>query len=327
MKLPLDEARSLLRQALLKMGYDAREIESPVAHMIDSEMRGLDYAGFSRILTIAERHAKYGPPSRGMKVSRDTPVSALVEGHDQLGYIVAQKVTDLAIEKAEKVGLSLVGGNETWLTGMLSFYAEQVCARGLVAMICSNAAPWVAPYGGTEGRFGTNPVCFGFPCGEEPVIWDIGTSEIIHAQVTLAKRLGQKLPEGVAYDAQGNPTTDPDAAFGGAFAPWGGHKGSGLAIVVQLFGIMAGSAILPDDMSGFGMVMVVAKPDLLRDRGEFEAEVAAYRDAIRSTRPIKGGAPVRMPFDRSRRDRATIEARGYLEIPDRLHGQIMEFLA
>jgi len=324
MRLTLEEARALARDTLVKIGYREEELASPVAHLMDSEMRGLDYAGFARILSIADRHKTYGPPSTGMTVSRDTPVSALVEGHDQLGYIVGQKVTDLAIEKAANTGLAMIGGNDTWYTGMLSFYAEQVCARGLTAMIWSNAAPWVAPYGGTEGRFGTNPICFGFPCGDEPVIWDIGTSEIIHAQVMLARRLGQTLPEGVAYDADGKPTTDPGAALGGAFAPWGGHKGSGLAMVVQMFGMMAGSAHLPDYMSGFGMVMIAARPDLLRDAREFEAEVAAYGKAVRETRPVEGGPPVRMPFERSRRDRAAVIDRGWIEIPDEIHAKILE---
>ncbi|MWD26525.1 Ldh family oxidoreductase [Aquicoccus sp. SCR17] len=324
MRLSLNDARRLARDTLVKIGYREDELDSPVAHLMDSEMRGLDYAGFARILSIADRHRKYGPPAQGMTVSRDSPVSALVEGHDQLGYIVGQKVTDLAIEKAEATGLALVGGNDTWYTGMLSFYAEQICARGLVAMIYSNAAPWVAPHGGTEGRFGTNPICFGFPCGDEPVIWDIGTSEIIHAQVMLAKRLGQDLPEGVAFDVAGEPTTDPDAALEGAFAPWGGHKGSGLAMVVQMFGMMAGSAHLPEYMSGFGMVTVAARPDLLRDRAEFEAEVAAYSRAVRETRPVRGGPPVRMPFDRSRRDRAAVIERDWIEIPDEIHARILE---
>jgi len=191
-------------------------------------------------------------------------------------------------------------------------------------MIFSNAAPWVAPHGGTEGRFGTNPICFGFPCGDEPVIWDIGTSEIIHAQVKLAQRLGQDLPNGVAFDSDGAPTTDPGAALGGAFVSWGGHKGSGLAMMVQLFGMMAGSAHLPDDISGFGMVLVAAKPDLLRPAEEFEAEVAAYRDAVHNTRPVEGGAPVRMPFDRSRRDRDAVLKRGWIEIPDEIHTRLLE---
>ncbi|WP_417264428.1 Ldh family oxidoreductase [Celeribacter sp.] len=324
MKLSLSDARALAREKLLRIGYRPEDLVSMINHLIDCELRGHGYSGLARIVSIKERHDACGPPDTQFDILRETPVSALVQGNDQIGYIVGQKVTDLAIEKATTTGLAMVGGNDTWYTGMLSFYAEQVCAQGLVAMIWSNAAPWVAPYGGTEGRFGTNPVCFGFPCGDEPVIWDIGTSEIIHAQVLQAKRLGRELPDGVAYDSNGNPTVDPEEALGGAFAAWGGHKGSGLAICVQLMGMMAGSAPLPDDMTGFAMVMVAAKPDLLRDAAEFEADVATYAQVIRDTRPVTGGPTLRMPFERSRRERGEAEARGWIEIPDEIYRTILE---
>jgi delta1-piperideine-2-carboxylate reductase len=194
-------------------------------------------------------------------------------------------------------------------------------------MIASNASPWVAPYGGTEGRFGTNPICFGFPSDGDPVIWDIGTSDIIHAQVVLARRLGQQIPEGVAYGADGRPTTDPATALGGAFTAWGGPRGSGPAIVVQLFGMMAGSPMMPGEMKSFGMVIMAARPDLLTDMASFKKEVAAYSDAIRSTRPVEGGGPVRMPFDRSRQLRAERVREGFIEVPDVIHDQIRAIVA
>ncbi len=139
----------------------------------------------------------------------------------------------------------MVGASDTWYTGMLSYYAEMAAARGLVSITASNASPWVAPHGATEGRLGTNPICFGFPSADDPVIFDIGTSAIIHAEVTLARRLGNDLPENVAFDRDGLPTRDPAAALAGAFAAWGGHKGSGLGIAVQLLGILAGSPPIP----------------------------------------------------------------------------------
>jgi LDH2 family malate/lactate/ureidoglycolate dehydrogenase len=101
---------------------------------------------------------------------------------------------------------------------MLSYYAEMATARGLVSFIASNASPWMAPHGATHGRLGTNPICFGFPSADDPIIFDIGTSAIIHAEVTLARRLGNELPKNVAFDQDGLPTCDPTAALAGAFA-------------------------------------------------------------------------------------------------------------
>lgn len=327
MRISIVEASSLAEKVLMKIGYREDEAKVAVPHLLDSELRGVEYAGFARILSIADRIDKKGHSGREITVTRDTPVSALVDGADKVGYLVAQRATDLAIDKALKSGVSIVGANDTWYTGMLSYYAEQATAKDLVIMIASNASPWVAPHGGTEGRFGTNPICFGFPASGDPVIWDIGTSDIIHAQVVLAKRLGQQIPEGVAYAPDGKPTRDPDQALQGAFSAWGGPRGSGLAIVVQLFGMMAGSPMMPGDLTSFGMVIMAARPDLLTDLDAFKKEATAYSDAIRSTRPVEGGGPVRMPFDRSRKVRAERLAQGHIEIADPIYEKIMAIAA
>jgi delta1-piperideine-2-carboxylate reductase len=325
-KLSIAEAHSLAEKVLMKIGYREDEAKVAVPHLIDCELRGLEYAGFARMLSIVDRIDRLGHSGREITVTRETAVSAAIDGADKVGYLVAQRATDIAMEKALANGVSIVGANETWYTGMLSFYAEQAAAKDLVIMIASNASPWVAPYGGTEGRFGTNPICFGFPTADDPVIWDIGTSDIIHAQVVLAKRLGQKIPQGVAYGPDGKPTTDPATALQGAFSAWGGPRGSGLAIVVQLFGMMAGSPMMPGEMTSFGMVIMAARPDLLTDLGAFKKEASAYAEAIRSTRPVEGGGPVRMPFDRSRQLRAERLAKGSIELADPIHEKIMAII-
>jgi delta1-piperideine-2-carboxylate reductase len=154
------------------------------------------------------------------------------------------------------------------------------------------------------------------------VIWDAGTSAIIHAEATLAQRLGQLLPEGVAFDRDGRPTRDPAAALAGAFAAWGGHKGSGLGIVVQLLGIMAGSPPIPPDLAGFGFLIVAIRPDLLGSEETFRQNVSAYAQAVRTARPAAGGDAVRMPFDRSRRDRRRRLACDRIDVPDVLFAQL-----
>jgi delta1-piperideine-2-carboxylate reductase len=215
-----------------------------------------------------------------------------------------------------------VGANNTWYTGMLSYYSEMAAARELVSIIASNASPWVAPYGATEGRLGTNPICFGFPSAQEPFIVDIGTSATTHAEVTLAGRFGQQLPENVAFDCNGAPTRDPAAALAGALASWGGHRGSGIAIAVQLMGILAGSPPVPPELADFGYLIVTMRPDLLGDDATFRQNVLAFADAVRSARPVAGSGPVRMPFDRSRREREKRRAADAIEIPDVLFTQL-----
>jgi LDH2 family malate/lactate/ureidoglycolate dehydrogenase len=316
MKLNLQEARSLAERSLAALGYAPAEAGVIVAHLMDCELRGLGYAGLARILSMADRLGGKGPSGLPMRILKESPVSARIDGADNIGYLVGEHATRIAIDKALTAGIAVVGASSTWYTGMLSYYAEMATDRGLVLMIASNASPWVAPHGGTEGRFGTNPICFGFPSDAEPIIWDIGTSAIIHAEVVLAGRLGQQLPEGVAFDAAGAPTRDPAAALAGAFAPWGGHRGSGLALVVQLLGMLAGSPALPGEVTDFGFLAIAIQPDLLTDPAVFQHEVAAYADSVRATRPLREGEKVRVPFERSRVDRERRRASNAVDVAD-----------
>jgi delta1-piperideine-2-carboxylate reductase len=318
MKLTLSAARSLLEAVMAAVGHDRDGAARIADHLLDCELRGVSYGGLARALSIVERLGTTDN-RRPMVVERDTPALARLDGGDQIGYLVAHRATRMAIDKARSAGLAMVAAHNTWYTGMLSYYAEMAAADGLVSMIASNASPWVAPHGATEGRFGTNPICFGFPSAGEPVIWDIGTSAIIHAEVTLHRRLGTPLPADVAFDAAGAPTLDPAAALAGAFAPWGGHKGSGLAIVVHLLGMLAGSPVTPPELAQFGFLVVAIDPSTVTSAEQWKADVTAYADSVRTARPVPGGPPVRMPFDRSRQERRRRLEEDSIEVADAVH--------
>lgn len=324
MWLTIEQARGLANRAMQSIGHDREDARLIADHLIDCELRGVTYGGLARAISIAERIAATGVSRQPIRVVKETPVSASIDGGDRIGYVVAHRATGLAIEKALAGGIAIVGAFNTWYTGMLSYYAEMATARGLVTIMASNASPWVAPYGASEGRFGTNPICVGFPSVDEPVIWDIGTSAIMHAEVKLADALRQPLPEGVAFDAAGQPTRDPIAALKGAFAAWGGHKGSGLGVVVQLLGMLAGSPAVPPELAGFGMVVIAVRPDLLTSADDFSQRVATYAESVRGARPLAGGPPVRMPFDRSRAERKRRLAEEAIEVPDAVYSRLAE---
>jgi LDH2 family malate/lactate/ureidoglycolate dehydrogenase len=324
MRLTVEEARALADRAMRAIGHDPADARLIADHLIDCELRGIAYGGLARAVSIAERIETTGVSRRAIRVVKDTPVSASLDGGDRIGYVVAHQAMAVAVDKASVSGLAIVGAFNTWYTGMLSYYAERAATQGFVSLIASNASPWVAPYGSSEGRFGTNPICVGFPSTDEPVIWDIGTSAIMHAEVALAGRLGDELPDRVAFDAAGHPTRNPAAALAGAFAAWGGHKGSGLGIVVQLLGMLAGSPPLPPQLEQFGLLIIAVRPDLLTPAGEFERNVAVYAESVRSARPVAGGPPVRMPFDRSRADRKRRLGENAVDVPDPVYSRLSE---
>jgi delta1-piperideine-2-carboxylate reductase len=316
MRMSIDEARSLLEAVMRNLGYDDGDDKIIADHLIDCELRGLHQGGMARALSIAERIARTSGGRGPIRIKRETAISAQIDGGDNIGYVVARRATQLAIEKASKSGIAIVGARNTWYTGMLSYYAEMAVAADLVAIIASNASPWVAPHGANQGRFGTNPICFGFPSTAEPVIWDIGTSSIIHADVVLNRRLGKSLPEGVAYDSGGQATTDPAAALAGAFIAWGGPKGSGLGLVVHLLGMMAGSAMTPPELAEFGFLIILIDPGLMTSADEFKTKVAEYVDWVHTARPVDSTNPVRVPFERSRYARDRRIENGTIELSD-----------
>jgi LDH2 family malate/lactate/ureidoglycolate dehydrogenase len=227
--------------------------------------------------------------------------------------------TDLAIEKAKKTGLAVVSANQTWYTGMFSYYLEEITNAGFAGMIAGSGSRRVAPHGGSEGRFSTNPIAFGFPSTTTPVIWDIGTSAIMLGEVVLAQRLGQLLPEGTAFDVSGNPTRDPVAALHGAFGVWGGHKGSGLAMAVQLLGMMGGASGAPRKTHDCGFFMLVVDPELLSSSEDYKMRVAEFSDNMRSTRAVDPLRPVRVPFERSAIEREKRRAENKIEVADEVY--------
>ena len=325
MRIAIEDAHALLNRAMAKLGYEAGDIPSIVDHLIDCELRGVSYGGLARAVSITERIGRTGLPTRPIAVTHESPISARIDGADHIGYIIGQRATDMAIEKASAMGLSAVGADDTWYTGMLSYFAEQAAAHDLVTMIASNATPWVAPHGAAEGRFGTNPICFGFPSTGHPIVWDIGTSTIMHAEVLLARRQGLPLPEGRAFGPDGQPTTDPDAALAGAFTSWGGHKGSGLGLVVQMLGVLAGSDGITPDLAGFGMVIVAIRPDIFGDTDGFKQRIADYAESVRTARPADPASPVRMPFDRSWAVREAARVSGGFEAEEAIVERLRAF--
>jgi LDH2 family malate/lactate/ureidoglycolate dehydrogenase len=319
MKLTLDQARTLAVAALQGIGIDEAGARVTADHLVDAAKRGVTFGGLPRILAIAERIEALGGRRRAITTIRETPISALVDGGDNVGYVVAAHATRLAIDKAKKGGIAIVGANNTYYTGLFAYYMEMATREGLVAFAVGNGNAMVAPEGAAEARLGTNPISFGFPSEKDPVIWDIGTCAIMQGELMLHKRVGELLPEGVALDNQGAPTRDPAAALAGAIKAWGGHRGSGLSVVVQMLGALCDGPVIAPGIREMAFLIVVIDPKLLMPAGNYPSRVSALADEIRGARPLEGGPPVRMPFDGSAKTRRQNEAADQIEIPDVVH--------
>lgn len=311
----IDDARALAEATMIACDHTAADAATIADHLIDCELRGLSYGGLARCVSLVEQFRNPAFRREPMRVTRESTASAQIEGGNQVGYLVASRATDMAIAKARRQGVATVGAARTWLTGMFSYYLERVTAAGFVGMIAGSGNQLVAPHGGTEPRFCTNPIAFGFPSLGTPVIWDTGTSVITWAEVVLARRLGRPLPEGIAFGPDGTPTTDPATALAGAFAVWGGHRGSGLAMSIQILGMLAGQVNRPgSDALDCGYFILVVDPDLFGEPGEFRARVSGFAADLRATRPLDPAVPVRVPFERSVAERERRLAAGVIDV-------------
>jgi LDH2 family malate/lactate/ureidoglycolate dehydrogenase len=323
----LRDARALAIGALKGIDFDDDAAAVTADHLVDAALRGVTFGSLARILAIAERIAQTGDHRRPITMIRETPVSALIDGGDQVGYVVAHRATTLAIRKAKQSGIAIVGANNTYYTGLFAYYMEMATREGLVAFAAGNGPALTAPEGAIDARLGTNPIAFGFPSADDPVIWDVGTCAIMHGELLLHQRMGEPLPEGVAMDKDGAPTRDPAAALAGAIRTWGGHRGSGLSIVAQLLGAMCDAPVISPGMREMAYLVVVIDPKLFMPEDNYPARVTQLSAAIRSARPVAADKPVRMPFDRSAADRRRRLQDDAVQVPDRVYEALVQLAA
>ncbi len=305
--LRVEDAREHSERALRGIGYDPEEARILADHMIDAALCGYEYSGLAKILNIPE-HRRFKLPRHPMKAIRETEVSALYDGGNNVGMLAMYYATRAAIEKAEQRGFSVVGVTNSWMSGRSAYYCEMIAKADLVGIHTASSARSVAPFGGARAALGTNPIAFGMPSSQGPVVFDMGTSAFMGTELALRERLGQLLPEGVAIDSAGRPTRDPSAAREGALLPFGGYKGYGLGFIVQALGVLAGSAIDPDGDDGY--LFVVFKPDLLIPLDQFKREVTSLVDRIKSTPRAPGAEEIRIPGERAFKSRERLSREG-----------------
>jgi L-2-hydroxycarboxylate dehydrogenase (NAD+) len=219
--------------------------------------------------------------------------------------------TRAAIERARAHGFALVGVNDIWMSGRSAYYVEMAARAGLIAIHTVAAPPMVAPLGGAEPRLGTNPIAFGFPMDGDPLVIDLGTAAFMGTDLQFRQRLGLPLPEGVAIDEHGRPTTDAAAARRGALLPFGGHKGYALALAMHALGLSA------------HYLFIAFKPDLFVPLGDYRRALAAEIAAIKATPRQDGVAEIRIPGERAYRERARLTREG-IEIDRRIHDALMQ---
>ena len=300
-RLSVDEARALSERALQRIGYDAEEARIVAAHVLDAALCGYEYSGLPKILNVAE-HRRLRQPRRAMRAVRETPVSAMYDGGNNVGMVTMYHAAQSAIAKAGEHGFAVVGVNNSWVSGRGAHYVEMIADAGLIGLHTVSSTRHVAPPGGAEATFGTNPIACAFPTDGEAFVIDMGTSAFMSTDLLFRQRRGELLPEGVAIDADGKPTRDPASALQGAILPFGGYKGFALALMMQGFGVLAGSG--SDIEKSYGYLVIAIKPDLLMSLEDYRRDMSATLAEIKATPRLPGVDEIRLPSERAFAERA-----------------------
>jgi LDH2 family malate/lactate/ureidoglycolate dehydrogenase len=292
------KAVALGERALTRVGYSGEDARIIVDQIVDNALCGYRFAGLPRLLAIAgdERTGKTRSPVR---IVHETPVSALLDGGNNVGYIAAYRAAEVAIRKARQSGMASVGAYNGYFSGRNAYFVEKIAREGLVAFHVSSAYPRVLPPGAARPMLGTNPICFGFPSSDGPVIFDMGTASFMWGEVMLHAHLGEPLPEGVGFDENGNPSRDAAAVLKGGVAPFGGHKGYGLSFAIQALGLLAGAALTRGQVRDYGFLFWALDPDVMLPGGEFRSQMAEYVRQIKATPRRPGVDAIRIPSERA----------------------------
>ena len=295
--------------------------------LVLGDLFGLHTHGTSRVESYGERLALGAIKARPeIRVERVAPTMARVDGDNGVGPLVGMRALEAAMDMARETGMSLALVRNSNHFGPVAPYSYLAAEQGFASIIGSNASTTIAPTGGKEARLGNSPVAFAVPNpGGRPIILDMALSVAARAKIRNAAKAGKPIPDTWATDKDGKPTTDAKAALEGFLLPIGGHKGYGLALIVDLFaGLLSGAAFLthvnswsdspelPGNLGHFFLLIDAKRlgpPEWLAER------MADFASILHSTPAADPARPVLLPgeielnnLERQRREGISLDA-------------------
>ena len=321
---------ALISQNLLKAaGASGQEAEIVTRFLVNANLAGVDSHGVVPNLIIYIEALRNGTIKTRAKIEvrMNGPSTALIDGNWGFGQITCSKAMEIAMDKAKRTGVGAVGIFNCNHIGRLADYARMALDNDMIGFITANCEPYVAPYGGRVPVLGTNPLCYAIPAGHaEAVVVDYATSAAAEGKVRAALFKGEQLPSGWIVDSHGRPSTNPADLYepplpperiklAGALLPFGGYKGYGLGLVVDMLaGVLTGAGSSQDMTSGWltnGVFIMVLKIDNFVPLEDFKDRVDRLVKSIKNSPKAEGFEEILIPgepeiYERERRLRSGI---------------------
>ncbi|KAL7620392.1 hypothetical protein AAE478_009387 [Parahypoxylon ruwenzoriense] len=274
--------RTFVEAVLAGNGVPGPSASTIARCLVAADLRGVESHGANRIPSyLARVRAGVLDGTATPEVTRITPVVAQVDGRNGFGFLAAAAGMRAACDAAREFGIGMASVRHSNHFGMSAWVVQQALDAGMMSLVFTNSSPALPVYGGRTKLLGVSPIACGAP-GARPFILDMAPSVAARGKIYKAKRRGEKIPLDWALDAEGRPTDDPAAALEGVMLPMGGPKGSGLAIMMDVFsGVLSGSAFAggvtgpydPSKASDVGHFLVAIKPDLFMSLEEFRGRM------------------------------------------------------
>ena len=320
------ELAALATRALRASGVDADDARDAARILVLGDLFGHHTHGVSRLESYCQRLAIGGIKARAdIHVERVAPGIAKVDGDNGVGPVVGTRALRSAIDMARENGIGIALARNSNHFGAVGPYCYLAAEQGFASICASNATPTIAPTGGRQTRVGNNPLAIGVPRpGAHPVILDMAMSVVARAKLRDALKRGESIPDTWATDKDGRPTTEPRAAIDGFLLPFGGYKGYGLALMVDLFaGLLTDASYLtrvnswidePHLEQKIGHFFIAIDTARLGSSQWLAERMADFTAIVHDTIPADPANPVRLPgememahMERQRRDRMDID--------------------
>ncbi|MEM2279901.1 MAG: Ldh family oxidoreductase [Nitrososphaerota archaeon] len=290
------------RLCFIRVGVPESEAELVSDHLVMASLRGVDSHGVVRVPYYVDGIERgYLRPMSEIRVLREGPSWALIDCGMGLGIVGAVRALEMAVEKSLSAGVAVIGAVNLGHVGMLAYYTRMIADKGLIGIAMVNGVAEMAPWGGLDKVFGTNPISMGIPRRDAPpILIDMATSAVAKFKIHLAAAQGQQLPEGVALDATGRPTRDPVEALKGCLLPFGGYKGYALALFIELMaspliGAPRSVEVRDHPSQQGGLLIASINPEIFGERAQFLSRVEEVVKTVKSAKRVGGVDEILLP--------------------------------
>jgi uncharacterized oxidoreductase len=330
--IPPEQLTAQVAQVIAAAGSSEAEAQKVAANLVLANLSGHDSHGVGMVPRYVDAVLEGGlKPNTSAKATLDIGTMLALDGQRGYGQVIGEQAMQMGIARAQQHGSCIMTVGNSHHLGRIGHFAEMAVDAGLVSLHFVNvlSRPVVAPFGGGDGRFGTNPCCIGVPLrGQGHFLLDFATSRVAQGKMRVAHNKGERVPEGYLIDEQGRPTTDPgvvvvpqNASSGvgglfGALMTFGEHKGYGMAVACELLGgALSGGGTWhrPADEARAvlnGMLTVLIDPARLGTQQAFEQEAAAFVAWLREGPAGAGHDKVRIAGEPEREARAVRAQQG-----------------